>query len=154
MRIGALALLLSAVPGCASALAEPSGGVCMGNAEECAAGVRAQQRVGFDMVITFGHDSAELTPEATATLSQFARALRENRLRTTGFVVEGHADASGGAAYNAELSRRRADAVARFLLENGVEAARVATRGMGVDSPRVDDPYDPANRRVEVRVTP
>ena len=153
MRIVVSALLLSAALGAAGALAETAG-VCLGSAEECAAKAGEPERVGFDMLVTFEHDSAELTPDAKATLSQFARALRENRLRTTGFVIEGHADASGPADYNAALSQRRADAVARFLLENGVEPARVSTAGMGVDSPRVEDPYDPVNRRVEVRVTP
>lgn len=144
-------LFLTCVAGAEDA---PAGGVCIGTPQECAARTGAPVRPGFDVVIAFEFDSAELTEEAKATLAQFARALRENRLRTSSFVIEGHADAKGTAAYNAGLSRRRAEAVERFLIENGVEAVRVSTAGMGAASPRVDDPFDPANRRVEVRITP
>ena len=152
---------LSLALACAAASAEPStgapasgGGVCLGTSEECAAGIKDKPRPGFDMVITFALDSAELTAEAQATLAQFATALRENRLRTYNFVLEGHTDALGSASYNTELSRRRADAVSSFLRENGVSPERISTVGRGLEDPRTDDPFDPANRRVEVRIRP
>jgi OmpA-OmpF porin, OOP family len=46
------------------------------------------------------------------------------------FFVEGHADARGDGAYNADLSRRRADAVAAYLRQRGVTTP-VTVRPMG-----------------------
>ena len=112
----------------------------------------APAQTGLDMMINFDLDSVSLTPDAQAKLDQFAKALKDNRLKTLTFVVEGHTDASGSAAYNEGLSQRRAQSVTAFLLSSGIESSRIGAVGMGETHPRNANPYDPVNRRVEMRL--
>jgi OmpA-OmpF porin, OOP family len=129
----------------------PARGICVGTEEECAQ--RAQQaRAGLDMLVNFDLDSAELTPRAREMLTEFAKALNDNRLQPHSFIVEGHTDALGSADYNLGLSERRASSVVSYLLSHGVEADRITAIGLGKDNPRVDDAFDPVNRRVEMRL--
>jgi len=59
----------------------------------------------------------------------------------------------GGRAERVEgLSQRRAKSVAAFLTASGVEAGRINAIGLGEKNPRSPNPYDPANRRVEMRI--
>lgn len=132
-----------------------SRGICVGTEEECksksdAAGVQAP--TGLDMMINFNLNSSELTPDARTKLGEFAKALQDSRLKSHAFVVEGYTDASGGEQYNARLSERRAKSVTSFLLSHGIENARLTATGKGESNPRVDNPYDPVNRRVEMRI--
>ena len=132
----------------------PTRGICVGTEQECAERRQANEAVptGLDMLVTFELNSAELTAEARSTLAEFAKALGDNRLRTHTFIVEGHTDARGSETYNEGLSQRRAQSVAAFLVATGVDGARLRALGKGMSSPRVDDPYDPVNRRVEMRI--
>ncbi|UCI07117.1 OmpA family protein [Mesorhizobium sp. B1-1-8] len=140
-----------------------SRGICVGTEEECKSKTdksgaaeqksgAAEQKTGLDMMINFGLDSAQLDPTARSELDEFAKALKDNRLSSFSFVVEGHTDASGSARYNQELSQRRAQSVAAFLTANGVDAARLEAIGLGKTHPRSANPYDPVNRRVEMRI--
>ena len=123
-------------------------GICIGTAEECA----PPKPKGLDMFINFELDSAELTEEAKQNLAIFAQALRDERLKKASFVVEGHTDARGGDAYNDGLSEARAAAVQAYLVEQGVPQERLTALGLGETAPRTDDPLDPENRRVELRI--
>lgn len=132
-----------------------SRGICVGTEEECKAKTAAATtaaQAGLDMLINFDLNSADLTPDARAKLAEFAKALQDNRLKSHAFMVEGYTDASGGATYNEGLSQRRAQSVTAFLLSNGINSSRVTAVGMGESNPRVADPYDPVNRRVEMRL--
>jgi outer membrane protein OmpA-like peptidoglycan-associated protein len=68
-------------------------------------------------------------------------------------VIEGHTDARGPDDYNQELSRRRATAVKRYLVDaHGIDPARLHDTGFGKRQPIVDtDPFAAANRRVQFR---
>ena len=125
-------------------------GICIGTAQECRQDVAAPR--GFDMLINFDLDSAELSDRARENLAVFARALKDERLNAATFVVEGHTDASGTEAHNDTLSSRRADAVKDFLLVSGVSTQRLTAVGLGEGEPRVDDPFAAENRRVEMRL--
>ncbi|WP_192254472.1 OmpA family protein [Mesorhizobium silamurunense] len=132
-----------------------SRGICVGTEEECKSKNdknAAPDKTGLDMMINFGLDSAQLDQTARAELDEFAKALKDNRLSTFSFVVEGHTDASGPDRYNQNLSQRRAKSVAAFLTANGVHPDRLEAIGLGKSHPRVANPYDPVNRRVEMRI--
>ena len=122
-----------------------SRGICVGAADECDSKAAAPAPSGLDMLVNFNLDSAELMPDAQAKL-------KDNRLKGQNFVVEGYTDASGSPTYNKGLSERRAESVTAFLLSNGIEPSRVTPVGLGATHPRVANPYDPVNRRVEMRI--
>lgn len=132
----------------------PSRGICVGTEDECNGkkNEAPAEKLSLDMLINFDLDSAELDATARAELDEFAKALKDSRLSALDFVVEGHTDASGPAQYNEGLSERRARSVTTFLTSNGIDPARINATGMGETSPRNPDPYDPANRRVEMRI--
>jgi outer membrane protein OmpA-like peptidoglycan-associated protein len=125
-------------------------GICIGTTEECAKQQPAP--TGLDMLINFDLNSADLTAQARANLNEFAKALKDDRLQAATFVVEGYTDASGDERYNDRLSERRAESVTAFLLSQGISADKVEAVGRGEQNPRVPDPYDPINRRVEMRI--
>jgi outer membrane protein OmpA-like peptidoglycan-associated protein len=133
-----------------------SRGICVGTEDECKSKSETKdapaKKSSLDMLINFGLDSAELDATARSELDEFAKALKDSRLSTLSFVVEGYTDASGTVRYNEGLSQRRAQSVTAFLTSSGVEAARIKAIGMGEKNPRSPNPYDPANRRVEMRI--
>ena len=101
--------------------------------------------------VPFRVGSAALTAEARALLGRLADAMQHEALAGVRFVLEGHTDASGSAAYNLELSERRAESVFEFLVLRGVALERLSVQAYGESRslPGVD-PYDARNRRVEV----
>ena len=105
--------------------------------------------------LTFDSGSVELNEESRQTLVQLASSL--NRYPNSLVDAIGHTDASGGADANQALSARRANAVARVLMENGVASDRLRAYGRGEWEPlaRNDTEYGKAlNRRVEILVYP
>ena len=106
----------------------------------------------IDLNIPFEFNSSELQPQATAQLRQLRSALTLPALSKDRFMVAGHTDAKGSAQYNQQLSKRRAEAVRRYLVDNGVEPERLQAVGYGADHlAQPDHPEDAANRRVEIR---
>lgn len=126
-------------------------GVCIGTIAECVE--KISKLTSFDMLVNFEIDSAELTESARANLAQIAKALLDRRLSAAKFIVEGHTDASGSEDYNLDLSERRANSVADFLRKQGIARDKVKAIGIGESSPRTENRYDPANRRVEIRIS-
>ena len=100
---------------------------------------------------SFKLGSAELPDTLKKQLEVFAEVLKTKR--GTGKVVriEGHADASGAATANLQLSQRRADAVRDYLVELGADPVMIAPVGVGANAPKNSkDPFAPENRRVEI----
>lgn len=101
----------------------------------------------------FDFDDATIRPENREILSRLAGIL----LASHGYrlYVFGHTDDIGDDQYNQGLSERRAKAVGDYLIQAGIPAAIVTTRGMGKSSPRVKGTTPAAreqNRRVEVGI--
>ncbi len=125
-------------------------GICVGTVDECSR--KPAKPLGFDMLVNFEYNSAELTREAQINLDQIADALKDQRLSGAKFTVEGHTDATGSEGYNLGLSEQRAQTVTSFLLERGVTRGKVTALGMGESTPRAEDAFDPVNRRVEIHI--
>lgn len=69
--------------------------------------------------------------------------------------ISGHTDNSGGRENNMRLSQARADEVRTYLIEHGIEASRITTRGAGPDEPIDSNSTRDGranNRRIEFRV--
>lgn len=102
--------------------------------------------------LTFGFNSAELTDETRAILDNLGQAMQDQQLKPYRFLIEGHTDSIGGAAYNWELSLRRAAAVKRYLIEkHEVVPERMEVVGKGESEPIYpENPKAPGNRRVVI----
>ena len=108
-------------------------------------------RIVLNDKVHFEHDSEGIQRQSTPVLKDLAR-LMSNQSSIELIEIRGHTDQSGPMAYNQELSTRRADEVARFLVDNGVSADRIRIRGYGESRPLIDanNPRaDSMNRRVE-----
>ena len=105
----------------------------------------------ISMAIRFDFDSWRIRPESAGALDNLAAALSSPELRSSKFLLEGHTDATGGAAYNQRLSQQRADEVKRRLAALGVPPERVASVGRGATQlANVGDPGSAENRRVRL----
>ena len=105
--------------------------------------------------VTFAVDSTTISPSFRAALDEVAASLQKypNSL----VDVMGHTDSTGSDAYNLDLSRRRAESVANYLISRGVAASRTRWQGFGETQLKVqtgDNVNEPLNRRVEIRITP
>lgn len=107
----------------------------------------------FGMTIHFELDSTRLLPQSLPLLDSVGEALVLAPGERRVLVIEGHADARGTHAYNERLSRGRADAIKRYLIESfDIPAARLVTMGLGETQLRDPERPDHAvNRRAEFR---
>ncbi|MGH7988174.1 MAG: OmpA family protein [Candidatus Binataceae bacterium] len=79
--------------------------------------------------VHFNFDKAIIRPVDKPVLDEAAQVLKQHPDMTVN--VDGYCDAIGGYAYNLKLSRRRADAVTRYLEGQGVQSNRLIPRGYG-----------------------
>ncbi|WP_434456088.1 DUF4398 and OmpA-like domain-containing protein [Stutzerimonas urumqiensis] len=101
--------------------------------------------------VLFQAGSAQLSPSANRTLLRLVRFLNLNPRRT--IRIEGYSDNRGQAAQNLELSRLRAQAVADFLADLGIDPARMIVQGYGEQYPLTENASARGraqNRRVEI----
>ncbi len=101
--------------------------------------------------INFDFDRTEIKSEFRENLREAARII----VRTDQTViVAGHTDYTGPAQYNMELSERRAQSVADFLLQEGVSKDLIKIKGYGLTNPRFNNNTREGralNRRVEIK---
>jgi outer membrane protein OmpA-like peptidoglycan-associated protein len=105
--------------------------------------------------ITFDIDRYDVRAGFYDTLEDIALVLRE--YHQTQINIYGHTDATGGAEYNQVLSERRAQAVADFLVSNGISTQRIASFGYGEQYPIANNDSAAGreqNRRVELELVP
>ncbi len=104
-------------------------------------------------IVEFEPARDQLTATGTQVLDQLLPLLKQFGGRR--FEVVGHTDSDGTREANMVLSKARAEAVKRYLVERGIPATSVVTEGAGPDRP-VADNGSPAgkarNRRIEFRV--
>ena len=101
---------------------------------------------------SFDVDKYELKPEAEAMLRRQA-ALLKDAFAGVDIYVCGHTDSSGEVDHNLGLSLNRAQAVADFLIAEGVDEARLRVQGFGSDYPiasNADREGKALNRRTEL----
>jgi outer membrane protein OmpA-like peptidoglycan-associated protein len=117
------------------------------------------QRIGEGIAVTFpegllfAFDSDELNAAARENLRKLANSLR--KYPNTRTLIVGHTDSKGRAAYNIDLSDRRALTAAGFIGSQGVERDRIATAGRGESEPITTNSTDDGrrqNRRIEIAI--
>ena len=105
--------------------------------------------------VQFAAGSVDLNTRAEAFLSALAAQLVKASPRQ--LLVIGHTDRQGGAAVNAVLSERRAEAVMRVLSESGLSGIDLRSEGRGETEPKVSMAEErivgaAANRRIELEL--
>ena len=104
--------------------------------------------------VPFKFDKAALTPDAKEDLDKLVDQVKTDKRFF--IAVEGYTDSTGSKSYNEALSRKRADAVAEYLVaKHDIPIYRIHMIGLGEEKP-ADDAHNRAarakNRRVEVKV--
>lgn len=109
----------------------------------------------------FAFGSAALSVEGESHVSGLAKELKSAQLDGKRVVITGHTDRIGNPVKNQQLSLARAETVKNMLIQQGIPASIIETRGMGDAMPRVNCPgkTSPAvieclapNRRMNVDV--
>jgi outer membrane protein OmpA-like peptidoglycan-associated protein len=108
-------------------------------------------RPSLSLLINFDLNSTTVKPESQEALGNLSQAMLSKELMNSRFAIEGHTDAKGSAAYNLELSQKRAQSVADFLVTKGVTADRLDKLGKGFSElANPQQPLAPENRRVRI----
>ncbi|MBU1371016.1 MAG: OmpA family protein [Bacteroidetes bacterium] len=114
--------------------------------------IKSGKTVVLDNIL-FQVNQAVLLAEAYAGLHNLEQFLSQNpglKVR-----IEGHTDNSGGDSFNQKLSQDRAQAVAGFLTDRGIDPKRIEVAGFGSNRPIASNETDKGrakNRRVELRI--
>lgn len=117
-----------------------------------AAALTTEARRPHRLKFHFGFNKHALDAADDAMLQQHAAYLR---LHPTARVrIHGHSDNFGGEDYNQFLSRLRANAVARLLMQAGVQESQLVLTGWGSSRPLARPEDHAANRRVELEYLP
>jgi outer membrane protein OmpA-like peptidoglycan-associated protein len=118
--------------------------------EEIAAIVQDKPKI--DLEINFDYNSADISAKSLPSVQALGRAVSTYDLKGSTFVVAGHTDASGGDAYNQDLSERRADAIKRYLVDKyAINGTDLVTVGYGKSKLKdSSQPMAEVNRRVQV----
>jgi outer membrane protein OmpA-like peptidoglycan-associated protein len=104
-----------------------------------------------EFTVYFAFNKATLTSDGRSVIQQAAAAAKEGSI--TRITVTGHTDTVGSANYNQRLSERRANAVRKALIAEGVPANEIDASGVGKSElavPTADGVKEPRNRRAVI----
>jgi outer membrane protein OmpA-like peptidoglycan-associated protein len=101
----------------------------------------------YDHVL-FDFDKAVLKPEGKVVADKVVADLKAHAGDT--LEIEGHTDNVGSDAYNMALGQRRADAVKKYLVEQGIAPERLTAKSLGEGTPAVSNDT-PENRKLNRR---
>lgn len=108
----------------------------------------------FNLNVTFAISSATINHESKGDIEELAKFL--NEYPKTNVTIEGHSDNTGSAAFNKQLSQKRADSVKQSLIDEfGIDAKRLNSVGYGIEQPIADNATAEGrakNRRVVAKV--
>lgn len=89
-------------------------------------------RGGESLALFFGYNDDALTPRSLRQLAIVAELMKGTERRLD---ISGHTDDIGSQRFNYALSMRRAEAVRRALVRDGVDASRISVHGFGKTQP-------------------
>lgn len=119
--------------------------------------VRQGDNITLNMpaAITFGFNRSDLQPQFYPVLDNLSNTLRE--YNQTVVEVAGHTDSIGSDSVNQQLSVRRAETVANYLMGRGLMRDRFIVTGAGKTRPVASNDTEAGraqNRRVEITLVP
>jgi peptidoglycan-associated lipoprotein len=99
----------------------------------------------------FAFDSANVRPDDARVLEQLASCFTSGKLKGRTLKLVGHADPRGGSDYNVTLGQSRADAVAGYIVQKGMDKGKTESTSRGaMDATGSDEPSWARDRRVDV----
>ncbi len=107
-----------------------------------------------EATLHFANGKAVLSPEGTVAIQKVAKGLMAYS-GSYSLEVGGHTSSAGTRAFNTILAKRRAEAVAKVLIDSGIPATKITSVGYGPDKPIADNATQEGaakNRRVEIDV--
>ncbi|RME29425.1 MAG: OmpA family protein [Deltaproteobacteria bacterium] len=110
------------------------------------------ERVELREKVLFDFNQATIKPESYPLLDEVVAVMKEHP-EIEVLRIEGHTDERGSAAYNLELSEKRAEAVRQYLIDHGIAPERLRAVGYGESkplNPGHDEEAWEQNRRVEM----
>lgn len=100
--------------------------------------------------ILFDVGKTTLKPQSMGVINEIAKMLKQDV--NIKLSIEGHTDSDGDDKMNQKLSEQRAESVKKALVDQGIDASRLQTKGLGESKP-IDNNTTPVgkanNRRVE-----
>lgn len=106
-----------------------------------------------DLNVYFDVDKSKIQPMFNSKLDGFADKI--NQSAKVVILVLGHTDSDGDSRYNLALSKRRSEAVRKYLIKKGVDPDRIVIKSYGEERPAEENSNannKAKNRRVEVRM--
>ena len=103
--------------------------------------------------IFFDVDKDTIKAKSKPTLDNAVKVLKD--FPSVKVEISGHTDADGNRDHNVDLSRRRAESVKKYMVDKGLDASRITTRGAGPDEPIADNKTAKGkaqNRRIEFKL--
>ena len=100
--------------------------------------------------VLFDFDSDKLTPAGEKVLAGYVDNLKKGNKAIT---IVGYTDDMGPEAYNLDLSKRRAESAKAYFVKNGLDAKKIATKGLGETNFVADNDTAKGraqNRRIEI----
>ncbi len=100
--------------------------------------------------VNFSSGSANLTENSKIILGKVLRTMKDNP--EIEVEIRGYTDNTGNKKFNYKISQRRADSVKDYLVNNGIEASRIQTKGFGPEdsiAPNNTKEGRAKNRRIE-----
>jgi general secretion pathway protein A len=105
------------------------------------------------LVIYFNHNSFEISDASLGILNRLAKLLM-NKQETKIFIT-GYTDSTGPISYNKAISKRRAETVKNYLINNGVSLSKITAVGLGSQDFIASNETEKGrrlNRRVEIQL--
>ena len=109
--------------------------------------------------IYYDLDKSTIRPDAAVELDKIVQVLKDNK--DISIELGSHTDARASASYNMKLSQRRAESAVKYIIEHGIEAARIKAKGYGEtqlingcsDGVDCSEEAHQENRRTEFKIT-
>jgi outer membrane protein OmpA-like peptidoglycan-associated protein len=112
------------------------------------------EKIVLTQKIFFAKGKTKILPKSFPLLDEVAEALKTKTKITV--RIEGHTSDEGTDAYNLKLSQGRADSVRQYLIDQGIDGARMEAKGYGESLPIESNKKEAGrekNRRVEFFIT-
>jgi outer membrane protein OmpA-like peptidoglycan-associated protein len=112
----------------------------------------AKTKPSIDVEVNFDYGSANIGQSALPYVTALGKALSNDDLKGSTFIIAGHTDAAGGPTFNQDLSERRADSIKRYLVDHyNIPAQSLVTVGYGKSKLKnARYPAASENRRAQV----